>query len=788
MSSSARSSTASVYVALARKEWRESLPALVAGGAIYVALPLLLSSIYRIFDPHHEPLPGVAMTLWILTGWLFAAVLGAQIVCRDFGRAQGVFLLAQPVRPAAVVWVKGLVGLKLILLLAITSLLFESAVSNDLMPTMILTPMFGAAIAASVVTYGIAFLIATVIRRALPAVMLGVLSLVLIAVLPLLSSRTFGAVPYTEYIAFADPLTSSTIVTAIGMPDALALLAALGVAALITPIAAERFRLPRIILATVAWSLLVFHALHMILIASGVYAMGWVPAIAGTLSLTEHAATLLAPILVALTFGALVAGAAMLAARSDRGVAMHGKALAWVVTLLMLALSLVSINEVGADVPVRATYWHADNAIRAKLAISPDGSRAYRLSDRGPGESQLPSPGNVLHAEVFDNDAHGIHKTDTLALPWWGWSPQEQEWGLSFNGRRRLNKTHDSGADAPESPYPSFVRRIHLLPLVDKEGLLRFATFETGPYSPDGRSRRTTLEIHTPRQTPWTDEPLPIPSFPTLHGDPMLLQAAFESDKLIAVFQHATSPDELSTTVAVYEAGDGEWTIERTLRLDRRNGWRWIDTSALGIPAPGWAPDSFGNTGGLERGADDRLYLTTGLQWYGSQSGSYLACRLADPLLAESGLPGFPHFSAAVALVPGQVVLDETHAAAADQWGLTITAVRDPPPSATSQPAERFVAVGVCPASPLAWLFRSTNPRLLAAGADLLLEVHEDSVVAYDIRDYTRPRRIAHVRSPRIYDAQVAGDWLTLDHRDGFSVVALPDIRRKMADRPRGIQ
>ncbi len=794
MSGAARMSNVHVHVALARKEWRESTPALIAGGAIYVALPLVLSSVYRIFDPHHEPLPGVAMTLWILTGWLFAAVLGAQIVCRDFGRAEGVFLLAQPVKPASVVWVKGLVGLKLILLLAIASLLFESAVSNDLMPTMILTPMFGVAIAAAVVSYGIAFLAATIVRRALPALMLGVLSLVLMAVLPLLSSRTFGAVPYAAYYAFPEPLSSPTMGTLVGTPDALGLLAALGVVVLITPVGTERFRLTRLVLAAAGWTLLAFLSLDMLLMASVASANLWIPSFVKNPSFATNAAALLAPVVVAVIFGGVIAGAAMLAARAERGVAVRGKTLAWAVTLLMMALSLVSINEVGADVPVRATYWHEFGGDGSQLRV--DASTAARMFRADDNVIQIQTYGLGPDGEVQPGDLVPLKTWPAEAMP----LPNPPVWyetvhsgaGYLFAEEMRFQDTSEART-----------RPILLLgPAATPHVLSLHATH--GPGWKDGeRTQPTLLERRLLLRSAGGGRPveLPLPKFPESDPPPYLVDAVWQNNLLIVLFDYGHKESNFWTSLSVrllrYDMSDPLVPrIESQLDLDYSDGW----TATAGGVA--FATDNlqtadaaFGSR--FVHGADGRLYVTTTDDWYSQAAAMAGGYPMVDPMRLDQGLSKFPHMSrtagsaaSAVALVPGRVVLDESHCAAVDQWGLYIIRaprrrIDVPPPTTQSVwalPAADALptTIGTRLASPLAWLFRSQSPRLLAGGSDLLLEIHQDSVVAYDIRDYARPRRVAHVRSPRVYDAQVAGGWLYLDHRDGFSVVALADIRRKM--------
>ena len=77
-----------VRKALAAKERSELRPAFWAGLTIFVGLPLLWSVLLILLDSKHRALPGIATLLGVCGGWIFAAIVAAQTVCRDFGRAR----------------------------------------------------------------------------------------------------------------------------------------------------------------------------------------------------------------------------------------------------------------------------------------------------------------------------------------------------------------------------------------------------------------------------------------------------------------------------------------------------------------------------------------------------------------------------------------------------------------------------------------------------------------------------------------------------------------------------
>jgi len=176
---------------LLAKELRESRGALIAGLVIFWLMPALWEGIYILVDPHHELLAGFA---WILVGgagWLYAVVIGANTVCRDWGRGEERFLAAQPVDPRAVVWAKLIAGvvtaaLPILLALGWDYLVLLTACSRNQSDLLLglLVSFMGMGIGCAG-----AFACSVVTRQTLASILLAVLTLIVWLVAPLLSGR-----------------------------------------------------------------------------------------------------------------------------------------------------------------------------------------------------------------------------------------------------------------------------------------------------------------------------------------------------------------------------------------------------------------------------------------------------------------------------------------------------------------------------------------------------------------------------------------------------------------------
>lgn len=184
-----------VFGNLVRKELRESVSAVIAGLSIYWIMPALLELSYVACDPHHELLPGFGWGLILATGWLYAIVVGAQTVCRDWGRPEEHFLLGRPVTPRTVVWAKLLAGVAVVAGVALVCCLWDW-----LLPAVFSGPqarmadadgryswvwlVLGCVLAVSFVT---AFATAVMTRQMLPSILVPSLLLLLWSTAPLIS-------------------------------------------------------------------------------------------------------------------------------------------------------------------------------------------------------------------------------------------------------------------------------------------------------------------------------------------------------------------------------------------------------------------------------------------------------------------------------------------------------------------------------------------------------------------------------------------------------------------------
>lgn len=186
-----------VFGILLRKELRESAGALIAGLAIYWAMPAFLELLYIAVDSKHEWLWGIAWVFLLLTGWLYAIVVGAHTVCRDWGKAEGHFLLARPVSPRTVIWAKLTAGILVVAIVGSVGSLWDwslhilsepgqgSLFSLDGEWTWI----WGVLISSMTISFVMAFAVAVLSRQMLPSVLLPVLVLVIWSTAPLISGR-----------------------------------------------------------------------------------------------------------------------------------------------------------------------------------------------------------------------------------------------------------------------------------------------------------------------------------------------------------------------------------------------------------------------------------------------------------------------------------------------------------------------------------------------------------------------------------------------------------------------
>jgi hypothetical protein len=181
---------------LLRKEYRDAREVLIGGIAIFWVLPIILELLLLAIGRDREAYPFVWM-LVATVGWLYAVVIGAHTVCRDWGKAEEHFLLAMPVSARQVIWAKlkaGAVILFLVLFLAATwdfSMARWGAFGGnwsiiDALTTVHVTLLWTWVF---VVGYVIGFTAAVVTRQMLAGTLAGCLALLIWLVGPLISSH-----------------------------------------------------------------------------------------------------------------------------------------------------------------------------------------------------------------------------------------------------------------------------------------------------------------------------------------------------------------------------------------------------------------------------------------------------------------------------------------------------------------------------------------------------------------------------------------------------------------------
>lgn len=175
---------------LQRKERIENKPALFVGLVIFIGLPTLWTLLLWSLDTHAGVTSGIASMLWLIAGGLFAAVLGAQVICRDFGAPTERFLLSRPVAQAQVLRTKAWIGFvmltKLTALVGLLDLFWHSQMKglNYDVPVTVSAFVLGSGLSLS--AYWIAVAAACVTHRSLTSVFAAVFVLILVVTVPLI--------------------------------------------------------------------------------------------------------------------------------------------------------------------------------------------------------------------------------------------------------------------------------------------------------------------------------------------------------------------------------------------------------------------------------------------------------------------------------------------------------------------------------------------------------------------------------------------------------------------------
>lgn len=326
----------SVRRALFQKELVESRPAMIAGVAIFLGMPAIWTLLYTQLDTQHEVFPGTATVLLLLTGWLFGAVVAAQTICRDFGRAQGAFLLSRPVSPADVLRAKVRAGLTVVggvaFMVGLWELLLwglaKSPIDRSLPWTMWLM-----AAAVTILAFWVALVAATITRQMLSGVMISALVLVLLVTVPLMTTLPAQA---TISIDRLQALLSSRTTF------------------YLHPMSAA--------LACIAVAIALFAVLHVCLPVRrrpSVFSLAVVLALLLLAGFTTEVGQLwpLIPVLVVAAVAILFRPVALRACRAERGLHLGTQAVAWAIGLTMILLGTLAFTQVGANTRVTATYW-----------------------------------------------------------------------------------------------------------------------------------------------------------------------------------------------------------------------------------------------------------------------------------------------------------------------------------------------------------------------------------------------------------------------------------------------
>jgi ABC-type transport system involved in multi-copper enzyme maturation permease subunit len=181
---------ASAFGNLVRKECLDSREAAIAGVAIFWLVPVVLGLVELALAGRHDAFP-FAWLVVIGAGWIYAIIIGAHTVCRDWGKAEEHFLLAQPVSPRTIVYAKLLTGAVLVaVVLGIAvgwDMVLVPSKTIFVMPERMLTILSMACVMA--VGYAVAFAVAMMTRQMLASIVVATLALLVWAIAPLLSSR-----------------------------------------------------------------------------------------------------------------------------------------------------------------------------------------------------------------------------------------------------------------------------------------------------------------------------------------------------------------------------------------------------------------------------------------------------------------------------------------------------------------------------------------------------------------------------------------------------------------------
>jgi ABC-type transport system involved in multi-copper enzyme maturation permease subunit len=182
------------------KEVRESRRALVAGLVIFWLMPAMWTLVYSFIEARSIMGGAMAWILLVAAGWLYAVVVGAQTICRDWGRPEEQFLLSRPISARQAVQAKLWAGLLTVLLVVVAVsgwvllvMTHGREYTEGIISLTDLAGMFAEwwlpVVLAMVISFLLAFTAGVLTRQMLGSVLLAIVVLLLWVVGPMLSTR-----------------------------------------------------------------------------------------------------------------------------------------------------------------------------------------------------------------------------------------------------------------------------------------------------------------------------------------------------------------------------------------------------------------------------------------------------------------------------------------------------------------------------------------------------------------------------------------------------------------------
>jgi ABC-type transport system involved in multi-copper enzyme maturation permease subunit len=713
--------------ALLRKELAENRHAAIIGAVIYFGLPFLWTGIYAYVTPHHEVIPGFASGVLLFSGWLFAAVVAAQTVTRDFGRRTGTFLLARPVRPDEILDAKVAASFGLVLALVLGVGALDASLDLDkFLGHESYGRMWLFAGTLTLLGFWLSFVAASLTRQTLTAIMATALGGVLLLVLPLVSNHT--ALLFNRFAPDKSTILPELVHTSLRSELAPVIVALSFFLLWLVTIALDllsrwRFTLP-------GYTRSGF--LILLVLALLVVGFPWNAA------------------LVALYLLLLMLRAIATAATRARFVLRIGpRAMGITIAVTLVALFLLGMREVGANARVSAVWWDS--------ALGQDAARQYISQLRNHAYLPVIACGSGRVAV-----AHGAYLRlyDITESSVWETAPPQRHlaWPMpAVDIRATWNVV--PFFDPKNTLCAVLSRTLHPGPQVEAEATSQQAEPPTSQAAP-----REVTHYYEIDWTTWeTTRTLELPAPARLLEPDILLHvmydAAIDDGQLLTLWWYQYRPSDEQVGATGTRPYDEILGARYRLLPDRAE---LVDTQKLGSGRP---TDAFYH---LNRGPDGQVRFP--LYPYSLRKDvdgfSYAVIPELEPL--PPGLESFRHESWVVlfGLRSGEHtgLVSEADGLKSYQYYKLSMKRRDVPIS---------IRMGETTVSPWAQLFR--NPRqLLSPGRGLVWEIHQNHAVCYDVSDPRHPRKLVHVHSFPIQNATVGPDFLLLDHGVGFSIVNHP--------------